>query len=201
MSVEYFENKAKELNLIVNSSEFATVLDSEDELKEFRNKFIIPDAPVNCGREKVLYFVGNSLGLQPIGLNNAIQTQLNKWSTQAVEGHFLQPTPWVSIDDIVVKSSANLVGAKDSEVVIMNTLTSNLHFMLSAFYRPTNKKFKILTEKKAFPSDTHAVVSQIKLHNYDPNIALIEVSPREGEETLHMQDILDVIFIHFYSFY
>ena len=132
------------------------------------------------------------MGLQPANLNNALQVQLNKWSTQAVDGHFEEPTPWVKIDDIVVNSSATVVGALPSEVVIMNTLTANLHFMMSAFYRPTSTKFKILTEKKAFPSDTHAVVSQILLHGHDPAIALVEVGPREGEDTLRMEDILKV---------
>lgn len=126
-------------------------------------------------------------------MNDALQVQLGKWSTQAVDGHFEQPTPWVSIDDIVVDSSAKLMGALPSEVVIMNTLTANLHFMMSAFYRPTATKFKILTEKKAFPSDTHAVMSQLQLHGYDPVDALLEVAPREGEDTLRMEDILEVI--------
>lgn len=139
------------------------------------------------------FCLGNSLGLQPVGLNDALQVQLGKWSTQAVDGHFEQPTPWVRIDDIVVDSSAKLVGAQPSEVVIMNTLTANLHFMMSAFYRPTPTKFKILTEKKAFPSDTHAVMSQLRLHGFDPATALVEVAPREGEDTLRMEDILEVI--------
>lgn len=133
------------------------------------------------------------MGLQPASLNDALQVQLNKWTTQAVDGHFEQPTPWVSIDDIVVESSAKLVGAEPSEVVVMNTLTANLHFMMSSFYRPTAAKFKILTEKKAFPSDTHAVYSQIRMHGYDPATALIEVAPREGEDTLRMEDILEAI--------
>jgi kynureninase len=136
--------------------------------------------------------LGNSLGLQPKKLSTAIQGQLDKWSTQGVEGHFEQPTPWLTIDDIVVESAATLVGANPSEVVIMNSLTANLHFMMSAFYRPTPDRFKIITEKKAFPSDTHAVMSQILHHGFDPATALIEVGPRDGESTLRSEDIVDV---------
>lgn len=109
-----------------------------------------------------------------------------------MEGHFEQPTPWLTIDDIVVESSAKLVGALPSEVVIMNTLTANLHFMMSAFYKPTTERFKIITEKKAFPSDTHAVVSQIVDRGFDPKTALVEVGPREGEDTLREEDIIEV---------
>ena len=144
-----------------------------------------------------LIFVGNSLGLQPRGLEAHIQTQLRKWSEQGVEAHFDQPTPWLTIDDIVVDSMAKIVGAKSSEVVIMNSLTTNLHLMMSAFYRPTPTRFKIITEKKAFPSDTHAVVSQIKYHKLDPEAALIEIAPREGEHTLRTEDILAVFFLSF----
>jgi kynureninase len=117
---------------------------------------------------------------------------LDKWAAQGVEGHFTQPSPWLSIDDIVVESSARLVGALPSEVVVMNSLTANLHFMMASFYRPTPERFKIITEKKAFPSDTHAVVSQLRLHGYDPATALIEVPPREGEQTLRDEDIIQV---------
>ncbi len=135
---------------------------------------------------------GNSLGLQPKKLSENIQHHLHKWAHQAVEGHFHQPTPWVTIDDLVTESMARVVGAKPSEVVMMNSLTCNLHFMMSAFYKPTPERFKIITEKKAFPSDTHAVVSQILNHGFDPKTALVEVAPREGEETLRLEDILEV---------
>lgn len=129
-------------------------------------------------------------------MSENIQGQLTKWAHQGVEGHFEQPTPWLTIDDIVVESSARLVGAKPNEVVIMNSLTANLHFMMSSFYKPTPDRFKIITEKKAFPSDTHAVVSQIVNHGFDPATALVEVGPREGEETLRDEDILAVIREH-----
>ena len=130
--------------------------------------------------------------MQPKALRNAINGQLDKWGSQGVEGHFEQPTPWLTIDDTVVESSARLVGAKSNEVVVMNSLTANLHFMMSAFYTPTKERFKIITEKKAFPSDTHAVYSQILHHGFDPSSSLIEIAPREGEVTLRTEDILEV---------
>jgi kynureninase len=135
---------------------------------------------------------GNSLGLQPKHLSDRLQVQLTKWAMQGVEAHFEEPTPWLSIDDIVVESSARLVGAKPSEVAIMNSLSANLHFMMASFYRPTAERFKIITEKKAFPSDTHAVVAQLLHHGLTAADALIEVAPREGELTLRDEDILEV---------
>lgn len=132
------------------------------------------------------------MGLQPKGLKDQIEVQLQKWANQGVEGHFEQPTPWLTIDDIVQDSVARLVGALPSEVVVMNTLTSNLHILMSAFYRPTETKFKILTEKKSFPSDRYALYSQIVHHGFDPEVALIELAPREGQTHLLTEDILQV---------
>mmetsp|Transcript_14108 Transcript_14108/g.21108 ORF Transcript_14108/g.21108 Transcript_14108/m.21108 type:complete len:454 (-) Transcript_14108:100-1461(-) len=179
-----------------NSRTFAEYWDTEDALRDYKQEFVFPPAPPSSPRDTCIYLCGNSLGLQPRGLQAQIQIQLNKWSEQGVEAHFDQPTPWVSIDDIVVDSMANLVGALPSEVVVMNSLTANLHLMMSAFYKPNEKRFKIMTEKRAFPSDTHAVVSQIKFHGLDPAVALVEVAPREGEVTLRTEDILATIREH-----
>ena len=132
--------------------------------------------------------------MQPKRLKNAIAAHLDKWTNQGVEGHFQQPTPWLTIDDIVVESTARLVGALPKEVVVMNSLTANLHFMMAAFYCPTKERFKIITEKKAFPSDTHAVYSQIVHHGLDPSVALIEIGPRDGEDTLRIEDIKEVLY-------
>jgi kynureninase len=170
---------------------FADYLDSVDELASFRDEFLLPPNP--HGPDKTIYLCGNSLGLQPKRLRSVVVGQLDKWSEQGVEGHFLEPTPWVDIDATVSLSMSKLVGAKQSEVVVMNSLTVNLHLMMSAFYRPTATRNKILIEKKAFPSDYHAVVSQIQLHGFDPKEALIEVAPRDGEVTLHQEDIEAVI--------
>jgi kynureninase len=187
-----FQERSQTLNLPINSLAFATSLDSEDELRSLRDDFILPPTPSDCSRSSSIYLCGNSLGLQPRGLDNQIQIQLRKWSEQGVEAHFDQPTPWLTIDDIVVDSMARLVGAKPSEVVVMNSLTTNLHLMMCAFYNPTSDRYKIITEKKAFPSDTYAVASQIKHHNLNPSEALIEIAPRDGEHTLRIEDILKV---------
>lgn len=190
-----FEERSRDLNVPINSLAFANSFDSEDTLRHLREEFIFPPAPPGCGRESTIYLCGNSLGLQPRGIETQIQIQLRKWSEQGVEAHFDQPTPWLTIDDIVVDSMAQLVGALPSEVVVMNSLTTNLHLMMCAFYHPTSTRYKIITEKKAFPSDTYAVESQIKYHNLDPSSALIEIGPRNGEHTLRLEDILNVVYI------
>jgi kynureninase len=186
------EERSRALDVAINSLAFATSLDKEDELSALRDDFIFPPTPSGCTRESSIYLCGNSLGLQPRGLDNQIQIQLRKWSEQGVEAHFEEPTPWLTIDDIVVDSMARIVGAKPSEVVVMNSLTTNLHLMMCAFYHPTADRYKIMTEKKAFPSDTYAVASQIKYHNLNPSEALIEIAPRDGEHTLRLEDILKV---------
>jgi kynureninase len=188
----FLSEKSQQIGAPTNSILFAKSLDEDDNLKEFRSEFIFPPAPSGSGREETIYLCGNSLGLQPKGLEQQIKIQLSKWSEQGVEAHFDQPTPWLTIDDIVVESMARLVGASPTEVVVMNSLTTNLHLMMSAFYQPTAERFKIITEKRAFPSDTHAVASQIKHHGFDPAVALVEVGPREGEATLRMEDIMQV---------
>lgn len=193
---------SKEWALPINSLEFANRCDEGDALREMRNEFVIPPPAVEgCGRDQVIYVCGNSLGLQPKGVEHNLQLQLKKWSEQGVEGHHEEPTPWITIDDIVQESMAKIVGAQTKEVVVMNSLTANLHLMMCAFYKPTETRFKIITEKRAFPSDTHAVVSQLKMHGRDEN-ALVEVGPREGEATIRTEDILKVflIFLTYFSF-
>ena len=176
------------------TADYADEQDRKDELARFRNEFIFPAVPgesgeAENGRKTAIYLCGNSLGLQPKGLRKNIDIQLEKWATQGVEGHFTEPTPWLSIDDIVQESMAKVVGANKDEVTVMNSLTTNLHLMMCAFYKPTETRFKILIEKKAFPSDVHAVTSQIQHHGLDPAIALVEIAPREGELNLRDEDI------------
>ncbi|ORY53481.1 kynureninase [Rhizoclosmatium globosum] len=140
--------------------------------------------------------IGNSLGLQPVATRKLINEELDVWADRGVNGHFDHPLnrPWVSVDDNVLEQSARIVGAKStSEVAIMNTLTSNLHFLLVSFYRPTPLRYKIIMEAKAFPSDFFAFASQTTFHGFDPKDAIIEVKPRDGEFTLRIEDIVDVI--------
>jgi kynureninase len=163
--------------------------DAADELAGFRSDFLIPQHKGN----DTIYVCGNSLGLQPKSVQENMQVHLDKWASQGVEGHFTDPLPWLSIDDTVQESMARLVGAQKDEIVMMNSLTCNLHLMMVRFYMPTALKYKIIIEKKAFPSDVHAVMSQIKYHGYDPHEALIEVSARKGETCLRMEDIEECI--------
>lgn len=175
-----------------NSEAFALELDQKDELKEFRNEFLFPQH----NGEPVVYLTGNSLGLQPKGASNALQTELDDWSTYAVDGHFEAKNPWFSYHDMFKAPLAKVVGAKAVEVTAMNGLTANLHFLMVSFYRPTSKRYKILCEAKAFPSDQYALESQVSFHGYDPNDAIIEISPREGEYTINEDDIYEAIVNH-----
>jgi kynureninase len=175
-----------------NSLAFAQKLDSSDSLQSFREKYFIPQ--VN-GKE-ALYFTGNSLGLQPKSVLSALQTELEDWKNLGVEGHFHGKNPWFHYHKFLTNGAALVVGAKPIEVVVMNQLTSNLHFLFVSFYRPNQQRFKIIMEAGAFPSDMYLVESQVKFHGFNPSEAIVEVKPREGEFTLRHQDILDTIEAH-----
>jgi len=172
-----------------NSLEFARRLDDEDPLKEFRQKFFIPKVK---GKE-VVYFCGNSLGLQPIAVKDYIEQELKDWAELGVDAHENAKTPWIPYHRSVVKETAKIVGAKPIEIVMMNSLTVNLHLMLTTFYRPDKKRFKIITEAGAFSSDQYALESQVKLHGLDPRKAIVEVKPRKGEYTIRTEDIVECI--------
>lgn len=172
-----------------NSLEFAKQLDSQDSLHSYRSKFYIPQ---HEGHDMV-YFTGNSLGLQPKTTQDYIQQELNDWATYGVEGHFLAKNPWMSYHEILTDKTAKIVGALPSEVVMMNQLTVNLHLLMVSFYRPTKQRYKILCEAKAFPSDQYALQSQVKFHGFDIDDALIEIGPREGEYEVRHEDIYKAI--------
>jgi len=169
-----------------NDPEYATHLDEADELKEFRTQFFIPQ--VN-GKDAI-YFTGNSLGLQPRTVSNYIQQELDDWARQGVEGHFHAQHPWLPYHELFPRQLGAIVGANENEVVVMNSLTVNLHLLMVSFYRPTKKRYRILCEAKAFPSDQYALESQAKFHGFDPKDAVIEIEPREGEHCLRTEDIL-----------
>ena len=165
------------------SIEFAKQMDHQDPLKNYRNKFHFPQKD---GKD-VLYFGGNSLGLMPKTTSNAVNEELDVWKKLGVTG---QHDRWEAYHEHLTESTARLVGAKPSEVVVMNALTVNLHVLLVSFYQPTPERNKIVIEKGAFPSDQYAVESQIRFHGFDPKDALIELTPREGEKCLRTDDIL-----------
>ena len=172
-----------------NSLAFAQKLDEQDELKDYRNKFHIP---VINGKETI-YFTGNSLGLQPKSTKDYIAQELDDWAQWGVEGHFLGKNPWFAYHEMFAKPISKIVGAKEQEVVVMNNLTVNLNLLLVSFYRPTETRFKIICEAKAFPSDQYALEMQVRNVGLNPDEALIEISPREGERTIHNEDIIAAI--------
>jgi kynureninase len=169
---------------------FAQKLDEDDSLRSFREKFYIPK---QTNGENVLYFTGNSLGLQPKSAESFIKQELEDWKTFGVEGHFQAKNPWMPYHEFLTEQTAEIVGAKSSEVVVMNSLTVNLHLLMVSFYRPSGKRNKIVIEKGAFPSDQYAVQSQIKFHGFKVEDSLIELAPREGENILRTEDILETI--------
>lgn len=171
-----------------NTLEFARNLDQQDPLKSFREAFHFPTFHSN----EVRYFTGNSLGLQPKSTAKYIQEELEDWAKYGVEGHFLSRRPWFSYHENLTEKVAKIVGAKPIEVVVTHSLTTNLHLLMVSFYRPQGKRTKILCEAKAFPSDQYALESQVKFHGLSTE-HLVEVSPREGEQLIRLEDILSKI--------
>ncbi len=176
----------------LSSKDFAEQADQNDELAHLRAKFHIPQ---HEGKD-VMYFTGNSLGLQPKSAEKYISEELEDWKNLGVEGHMHARRPWMPYHENFSKSLARLTGAQEEEVVVMGTLTNNLHLLMVSFYRPTSRKYKILCEAKAFPSDQYALASQARFHGFDPKEAIIEVAPREGEHTIREEDIHGAIEEH-----
>lgn len=173
-----------------NTQEFSLQLDEKDELKRYRNEFHIP---LQKNGQEHIYLCGNSLGLQAKRTKSFINQELEDWATFGVEGHFHAKNPWLPYHEFLTESYAKIVGAKQSEVVAMNTLTVNLHLMLVSFYRPTKNRHKIIIEADAFPSDIYAVESQIKYHGLSPDTSLIKLKPRVGESAIRTEDIEEII--------
>ena len=167
----------------------AIELDARDELPTLREQFHIPPAP--GGRfPEAAYFAGNSLGLQPKVIAARVAGELDDWARLGVEGHLEGNRPWVAYHELLREPAARLVGAQPAEVVVMNSLTVNLHLMMVSFYRPTAERHAIVIEDTAFPSDSYAVRSQAAFHGYDPDEAVIRLRPREGETSLRNEDVV-----------
>jgi len=172
------------------SLEYAIKQDSLDSLSEYRSHFHIPkDAKGN----ELIYLCGNSLGLQPKRTKETVSQELEDWANFGVEGHFEAKNPWLRYHEFLTEQMANVVGAKPIEVIVMNTLTANLHFMMISFYQPTKKRYKILIESDAFPSDKYAVESQLRHHGYDDQEGLVLWKPRAGEELLRYEDLESIL--------
>ncbi|MDT0689439.1 kynureninase [Salegentibacter sp. F188] len=172
-----------------NTREFALRLDAEDNLAKYRKEFIFPE----LDGEEVVYFVGNSLGLQPRSAKKYVDEIMQDWADLAVEGHFKAEKSWWDYHERFSEKLAKVVGAKPSEVTVMNTLTVNLHLLMVSFYRPSGKRYKIICEEKAFPSDQYMLASQVRFHGYDPSEAIVEIKKRDGENNFRTEDILQKI--------
>ncbi|MCC6322001.1 MAG: kynureninase [Phycisphaerales bacterium] len=179
----------------VNAAEAAALaLDQADPLRAFREQFHIPRTP--DGSAEVVYLCGNSLGLMPRATRDAVMQELDDWARLGVEGHFHARHPWFPAHEFCRETAARLVGARPHEVVMMNSLTVNLHLMMATFYRPTPDRYRIVIEDAAFPSDSYAVWSQAHWHGLDPSDAVVRLKPRHGEHALRTDDILETLERH-----
>ncbi|WP_339728577.1 kynureninase [Maribacter stanieri] len=169
-----------------NTLEFAQSLDAKDSLKTYRDEFIFP----KINGKEVIYFTGNSLGLQPKRTKSFVDEVMKDWGELAVEGHFYAEKPWWDYHERLAEPLAKVVGALPEEVSVMNTLTVNLHLLMVSFYNPTKKRFKILCEEKAFPSDQYMFQSQVRFHGLDPEETIVEIKKRDGEHHWRTEDIL-----------
>ncbi|MFO8146332.1 MAG: kynureninase [Gillisia sp.] len=172
-----------------NTREFAQSLDKEDPLAKYKDEFIFPE----INNKKVIYFTGNSLGLQPKSAKKYVDEVMDDWAKLAVEGHFYAEKPWWDYHERFSEKLAKVVGAKPAEITVMNTLTVNLHLLMVSFYRPDAKRYKIICEEKAFPSDQYMIASQVKFHGLNPEDAVVEVKKRAGENHFRTEDILKKI--------
>jgi kynureninase len=186
--MEAITTETKKMNY-ENTLAFAQQQDAIDPLKQYRDKFYFP----RMHGKQVVYFTGNSLGLQPKATQDYVLNELEDWATFGVEGHFHARKPWLPYHEQFAAPVAKIVGALPEEIVVMNQLTVNLHLLMVSFYKPTKSRYKILCEAKAFPSDQYALESQVKFHGYTLEEAIIEVSAREGEYCIREEDILKAI--------
>ena len=155
-------------------------------MRKYRDEFHFP----HVNGKQVIYFTGNSLGLQPKRTKAYVDEVMNDWANLAVEGHFYADKPWWDYQERFAVPLSDIVGAKPAEVGVMNTLTVNLHLLMVSFYNPTPQKYKIICEEKAFPSDQYMFQSQVKFHGYDPKDAIVEIKRREGEANIRLEDVL-----------
>lgn len=170
--------------------DYAKEQDQNDELSTYRNQFHIPK---DKHGNDLIYMTGNSLGLQPISTKSYIDQELEDWANLGVDGHTEAKNPWLPYHEFLTESMAKVVGAKPIEVVVMNTLTANLHFMMVSFYKPTKTRYKILIESDAFPSDKYAVESQLRHHGFDDKEGLVLWKPRKNEELLRYEDLENIL--------
>ncbi|HWK04344.1 MAG TPA: kynureninase [Puia sp.] len=177
---------------------FARQKDQQDPLQSFRSRFHFPPHPANgssgdAAPRDAIYFCGNSLGLQPKDAQAAIQQELDDWKEMAIGGYLHAQNPWLTYHDNFRRPLSKIVGCLEDEVTVMNALTVNLHLLLLSFYHPDTTRYKIIMEAGAFPSDQYALETQARIHGFDPDDVIIEISPRSGEKTIREEDILTAI--------
>ncbi|MEC5167136.1 kynureninase [Flavobacterium sp. PL11] len=172
-----------------NTLEFAQLLDANDILNKYQQEFIFP----KVNDKKVIYFTGNSLGLQPKRTKKYVDEVMNDWANLAVEGHFYAEKAWWDYHERFAEPLSKVFGALPSEITVMNTLTVNLHLLMVSFYRPTKIRYKIICEEKAFPSDQYMFQSQVDFHGYKPEDAIVEIKRRDGEHNIRLEDVLSKI--------
>ncbi|MCP3857005.1 MAG: kynureninase [Actinomycetia bacterium] len=171
----------------------AARLDADDPVAPFRDEFCFPAGPDG---EPEIYLVGNSLGLATTRTRTYVDAELDAWATKGVRGHFQGDHPWTLYHELLTGPMAELVGGRPEEVVVMNSLTVNLHLLLVSFYRPSAHRHKILIEEHAFPSDHFVVESQLRHHGFDPADSMVVVGPRPGAELIEHDDLLAAIDEH-----
>ncbi|HTU64573.1 MAG TPA: kynureninase [Steroidobacteraceae bacterium] len=168
------------------SRDFAVDCDAADILAPYRKQFALPRGSAG---QTLVYLCGHSLGLAPLAALDYVSEELAEWAQLGVAGHHTATRPWIDYAANFTKGLTHLTGALPGEVVVMNSLTVNLHLMMASFYRPVGMRDKVLIEAGAFSSDRHAVLGQLAWHQLDPADALVEIAPRTGEETLRIEDV------------
>ncbi|KAK4115279.1 kynureninase [Canariomyces notabilis] len=207
-------------SIVADVKQRARELDRDDPLAFTRNEFYIPTRSQiastrladsdsiaaeseDTSARKCVYLCGNSLGLQPKRTSTRLNQYLATWATQGVQGHFKpveeSPLPtWLDADARAAQLIAPIVGAFESEVAVMQTLTANLHLLMSAFYHPDiNGRHKIILESKAFPSDHFAVETQLRHHGLDPATSMVTIESQTSKDNVFTtEEILSVIAAH-----
>jgi len=170
-----------------HSLEAARARDAADPATARRRDFHFPR---KADGGEVLYLCGNSLGLQPRRAAEDVMAFMTEWQRLGVLGYHDPEADWLNLHERLAPTAAALAGARLPEVVVMNSLTINLHLFMASFYRPTRERSVILIEQGAFPSDRYAVMSQLGWHGLDAATSFVQVAPRAGEQLLRHEDLL-----------
>jgi kynureninase len=136
-------------------------LDAADPLAKFRKRFFIPEGQI--------YLDGNSLGLLSQDAEETLLAVLEKWKSGGIGGWLEGDSPWFTMAETLSARVARLVGAEADEIAIANSMTINLHQLLSTLYKPDAKRRKVLIDAHSFPTDRYALRSHLRLRGLDPD--------------------------------